>query len=211
MLVSGPVLPPGNVPAARDISTVAAQLDPVEWIRISGGQVPDGEWHPSQEVAHLWWAATPLCVDGLPVTGLALVHAAQLAHMLGARVATSAEWEWMAAGGTRRFPWGQQVPGPGHANLRGFGPGRPTQVRAHPAGRTPDGIWDVAGNVWEWASAPWRRDRVALLRGGSYNSLVQYAECAHANDIPPNISSPGIGLRPVRDTAPTPPTSGATP
>lgn len=211
MLVSGPVLPPGNVPAARDASTVAAAVDPVEWIRISGGPVAAGEWHPAQEVGTLWWAATPLAVAGMPVTGLALPHAAQLAHQLGARIPTSAEWEWMASGAVRRFPWGDHAPKRGHANLRGLGPGLPTPVRAHAAGRTPDGLWDVGGNVWEWTTAPWRRDRVALLRGGSYNSLAQYAECAHANDVPPGISSPGIGLRPVRDTAPTSPSSGDTP
>ncbi|WP_381560703.1 hypothetical protein [Streptomyces eurythermus] len=45
---------------------------------------------------------------------------------------------------------------------------------------------------------------------GSYHSPAQYAECAHANDAPPGIASPGIGLRPVRSTAPTPPTRGDT-
>ncbi|MFB8085016.1 formylglycine-generating enzyme family protein [Streptomyces sp. NPDC055992] len=182
----------------------------MEWIRISGGSVPAGEWHPAQEVATLWWASTPLAVAGLPVTGLTLPQAAQLAHRVGARIATSAEWEWMASGTVRRFPWGDQVPGPGHANLRGLDSGRPTPVRSHADGRTPDGLWDVGGNVWEWTTAPWRRDRIALLRGGSYNSPSQYAECAHANDIPPGICSPGIGLRPVRNTAPTPATDGAT-
>lgn len=164
------------------------------------------EWHPAQEAATLWWASTPLAVAGMPVTGLTLPQAAQL----GARIPTSAEWEWMASGAVRRFPWGNHVPGPGHANLRGLGPGLPTPVRSHTVGRTPHGLWDVGGNVWEWTTAPWRRDRIALLRGGSYNSLSQYAECAHAIDVPPGIVSPGIGLRPVRDTAPTPATAGDT-
>ncbi|WP_323379745.1 formylglycine-generating enzyme family protein [Streptomyces alkaliphilus] len=180
----------------------------MEWILLSGGRVPAGEWHPAREVATLWWAATPLTIAGVPITGLTLPHAAQLAHRLGARMPTSVEWEWMASGAVRRFPWGNDTPGRDHANLRGLGPGHPTPVRTHPAGRTPDGLWDVGGNVWEWTTAPWRRDRVALLRGGSYHSLAQYAECAHANDVPPGIASPGIGLRPVRDTGPTPPTRG---
>ncbi|GGV50252.1 hypothetical protein GCM10010245_79030 [Streptomyces spectabilis] len=41
-----------------------------------------------------------------------------------------------------------------------------------------------------------------LLRGGSYHSLAPYAACAHANDAPPGLHSPGIGIRPVRDTPP---------
>ncbi|WP_246150118.1 formylglycine-generating enzyme family protein [Streptomyces qinzhouensis] len=187
------------MPAARDLSTVAAGLDPVGWIRISGGTGPAGEWHPAQTVPDLWWAAAPLAREGMPVTGLALLEAAQLSAEMGGRLPTSAEWEWMASrGGHRRFPWGDTEPVPGTANLRGFGPCRATPVTAHPAGRTPEGLWDVGGNVWEWTTAPWRRDRIALLRGGSYHSLVQYACCAHANDVPGHLSSPGIGIRPVR-------------
>ncbi|MGV2915258.1 formylglycine-generating enzyme family protein [Streptomyces alfalfae] len=186
------------MPAARDLSTVAAGLDAVQWIRVSGGRAPAGEWHPAQDVPDLWWASAPLAEDGLPVTGLPPVAAAQLAALLGGRLPTSAEWEWMAGRGRRRFPWGDEPPEPGSANLRDFGPSCATPVTAHPAGRTAEGLWDVAGNVWEWTTAPWRRDRIALLRGGSYNSLIQYASCAHTNDVPGHLSSPGIGLRPVR-------------
>ncbi|AQY20222.1 hypothetical protein T261_00797 [Streptomyces lydicus] len=177
----------------------------MQWIRITGGDVPDGEWHPSQPVPTLWWSATPVAVDGLPVTGLPILQAAQLAMLLDGRLPTSAEWEWMAGRGRHRFPWGDQAPAPGVANLRGLGPGTTTPVHAHPDGRTPDGVWDVGGNVWEWTTAPWRADRVALLRGGSYHSLPQYASCAHANDVPPSLSSPGIGIRPVRSTPPPAP------
>ncbi|MFD7551460.1 formylglycine-generating enzyme family protein [Streptomyces sp. NPDC059816] len=120
-----------------------------------------------------------------------LLEAAQLSAVLGGRLPNSAEWEWMASrGGYRRFPWGDAEPAPGTANLRSFGPGRATAVTTHPAGRTPEGLWDVGGNVWEWTTAPWRRDRIALLRGGSYHSLVQYASCAHANDVPGHLASP---------------------
>lgn len=90
----------------------------MEWIHISGGPVPAGEWHPAQEVATLGWALTPLSVAGMPLTGLTLPRAAQLAHRLGVRIPPSAEWEWMASGAVRRFPWGNQIPGPRHANLR---------------------------------------------------------------------------------------------
>ncbi|MCB5908101.1 formylglycine-generating enzyme family protein [Streptomyces pinistramenti] len=174
----------------------------MEWIRLPGGRVPAGEWHRAQPVAVLWWSATPLTADGLPLTGLRLDEAAELASELGGRIPTSAEWEWMAGGGSRRYPWGAAEPSAQHANLRASGPGHTTPVHAHPAGRTPQGLWDVAGNVWEWTTAPWRRDGIALLRGGSYHSLSQYAACAH--DAPPGLRSPGIGLRLVRDTPPAP-------
>ncbi|MFF4924218.1 formylglycine-generating enzyme family protein [Kitasatospora sp. NPDC001261] len=169
---------------------------------MTGGRLPDREWHRAQDVLDLWWADTPLSRAGLPITDLTLHQAHVLAAGLGGRLPTSPEWEWMAGAGKRRYPWGEQEPTAEHANLRGHGPATTTAVRTHPAGRTPEGLWDVAGNVWEWTSAPWRRDRAALLRGGSYNSLAQYASCTHANDVPPDLSSPGIGIRPVRDTPP---------
>ncbi|MFQ6197709.1 formylglycine-generating enzyme family protein [Streptomyces sp. NPDC000405] len=150
----------------------------------------------------MWWSATPLADLGLPLTGLSLHDASALAPALGGRVPTTAEWEWMASGGQRRYPWGDEAPTGEHANLRNTGPGCCTGVHRHPAGRTPHGLWDVAGNVWEWTTAPGRRDGVALLRGGSYHSLVQYAACTHANDVPTDLRSHGIGMRIVRDAPP---------
>lgn len=184
---------------------LTAGTDPVQWVRVDGGNLPDGEWHRAQPVPVLWWSDAPLSSAGLPHTGISLPQAEAVARMLGGRMPTSAEWEWMAGAGRRRYPWGQSDPTPEHANLRDLGPGTPTAVHRHPAGRTPQGLWDVAGNVWEWTTAPWRRDDVAFLRGGSYQSLPQYAQCAHANDVPPSLRSPGIGLRIVRDCTPTTP------
>ncbi|MGI5337688.1 formylglycine-generating enzyme family protein [Streptomyces sp. CA-181903] len=170
---------------------------------MNGGHLPEGEWHRPQEVPDLWWSATPLAGRGLPLTGLSLHEAVALAAALGGRVPTTAEWEWMASGGQRRYPWGDESPSVEHANLRSLGPGCCTGVHRHPAGRTPHGLWDVAGNVWEWTTAPGRRDGVALLRGGSYHSLAHYAACTHANDVPPDLRSHGIGIRIVRDPSPT--------
>lgn len=200
--VSGPDRPPGSVPAARDTTSVAAAVDPVGWILVRGGRLPDRPWHRAQRVADLWWAAAPLSCGSRPVTGVTLRQAERLAALVGGRVPTSPEWEWMASAGHRLYPWGEQEPTAAHANLRASGPGTTTAVRGHRAGRTPEGLWDVAGNVWEWTRAPGRRHGAALLRGGSYNSLAQYAACTHANDVPPDLSSPGIGVRPVRDTPP---------
>ncbi|MEE1823888.1 SUMF1/EgtB/PvdO family nonheme iron enzyme [Streptomyces sp. BE20] len=173
------------------------------WIPVKGGRLGDREWHRAADVADLWWSDTSLAHEGLPVVDLTMYQASRVAELLGARLPTSVEWEWMASRGHRLYPWGDQDPTEQHANLRPWSPGRTTPGRAHPAGRTPEGVWDVAGNSWEWTLAPWRRDGAALLRGGSYHSLVQYASCRHANDVLPGLASPGIGLRLVRDTDPT--------
>lgn len=103
----------------------------------------------------------------------------------------------MAGRGVRRYPWGETEPLRRHANLRDLGPGRITTVGDFPLGATPEGLLDVAGNVWEWtaSSAP---GGGAVIRGGSYNSIALYARCAFSNEVPADLSSPGIGLRVVR-------------
>jgi sulfatase modifying factor 1 len=163
------------------------------------------------DVSDLVWAATPLTAgqarqlgylvagDGrLPVTGLTWVRARELAEAAGGRLPTSPEWEWMAGSGVRRYPWGQAEPDGPYANLRGYGPCRPTPPGSFPLGATPSGLLDVAGNVWEWTATFVPGDGAAV-RGGSYNSISLYARCTFTNEIPATATSPGIGLRVVRD------------
>ncbi|WP_395110620.1 formylglycine-generating enzyme family protein [Actinomadura sp. SCN-SB] len=147
--------------------------------------------------------ALPLAIalaeaGNLPITGISHTQARLLAAAAGGRLPTSQEWEWMAGGGKRRYPWGDTGPDDRHANLRGLGPERATPVGAYPHGATPDGLLDVAGNVWEWTATP-RPGQGVVIRGGSYNSITMYAHCAYINDVPAALASPGIGVRVVRD------------
>ena len=203
---------PGSVPAAQVASTVLAS--PPRWIDVAGGVLPASRWRPATTVGDLHWMATPVTAALLtsvsetpstagwslvPATGLTWQQAALVAAQLGGPLPTSAEWEWMAGAGVRRYPWGDEepsTPGGRRANVRGFGPDAPTPVGAYPQGATPAGILDVAGNVWEWTSTPVPGGYV--VRGGSYRALSLYARCAFANEVPAVLASPGIGLRVVR-------------
>jgi hypothetical protein len=83
------------------------------------------------------------------------------------RLPLEEEWEWAASGGKRKFPWGDTPPQKKHANfnepLQGLSP-----VNAHPEGATPEGVMDMAGNIWEWTATWWdEKKEQRVLRGGA--------------------------------------------
>ncbi|WP_239165831.1 formylglycine-generating enzyme family protein [Catellatospora citrea] len=158
-------------------------------------------------MADLLVTATPLTcsqvnLDGpslMPVIGLNHRAAARLAIEVGGRLPTSVEWEWIAAGPQRRrFPWGEQDWAPHLARLRHDAVfDGPAPVGAYPAGATPQGVLDLAGNVWEWtASQVMGGGR--WIRGGSYASRPLYGQTTFLNAVHAERCSPGIGIRVVR-------------
>ena len=126
------------------------------------------------------------------------------------RLPTEREWEW-AAGGRREdpgkvlkvkeYPWGDTPePTQKHANFNA-NEGATTPVGRYPDGATPEGLYDMAGNVWEWVEN-WPDDDKdwKALRGGSwYYGAPEILRCAARDfDFPVIWDFNYIGFRVVR-------------
>ena len=189
-----------------------------EWERVDGAnwQHPDG---PQSEAA-----------PNEPVCQVSWSDAAAYALWAGKRLPTEAEWEYAARGGLvgKRYAWGDDLRPLGRVVANWWQGQFPEHNTGEDGfiGRAPVksfqpngyGVYDVAGNVWEWC-ADWyaddyyqraRRDNPVgptagterVIRGGSWmcaeNFCTNYRVAARSHATP-DTGLNNLGFRCVRD------------
>jgi formylglycine-generating enzyme required for sulfatase activity len=130
-----------------------------------------------------------------PVVGVSWYEAFAYARSCGARLPSEAERERAARGGEgRRYPWGTEFDA-SHCNTRECRLFRVAPVGIFPGGRSPHGVDDLVGNVWEWVEDDWNenyqgapgdgsawvnesRGSDRVIRGGAWGNVAQRARAA---------------------------------
>ena len=101
--------------------------------------------------APAYWDDPRLSNANQPVVGVSWTDASAFCQWEGKRLPTEAEWERAAKGpeGDNHYPWGH-ILDPKKANY-GQNIGRTTPVDSYPEGVSGYGLYNMAGNVFEWA------------------------------------------------------------
>ncbi|WP_235880426.1 bifunctional serine/threonine-protein kinase/formylglycine-generating enzyme family protein [Polyangium aurulentum] len=141
-----------------------------------------------------------------PVTGISLndgeAYAAWLdrtGRVRGARLCSEVEWERAARGADdREFPHGDALE-PGEANFdetyaKVVASMGPDEVGSFPATASPFGVFDMAGNVYEWTLSSLEPGK-SVVRGGAYFYDAMTARSTNRTTLERSLRDTRVGLR----------------
>ena len=123
---------------------------PVHPVTVSGFWIQEHEVTNEEYRRFIPGHSFPAGQERHPVVNVNWQQAMDYAGSLGGSLPTEAQWEFAARGTAgRTYPWGEAAPTCALAQMFGCD-GDAIAVMSRPAGATPEGVHDLAGNVWEW-------------------------------------------------------------
>jgi formylglycine-generating enzyme required for sulfatase activity len=172
------------------------------------------EFHNGEYLAHWHDGKYPAGTADHPVKNVSWYAAMAYCQWNGGRLPTEAEWEYAAGAGQSdaAFPWGDEMPNTTLANYGASEIGGPVSVGSYPANAT--GLFDMAGNVWEYTLDEWR-DHYSepklpapgtlaevttrrAVRGGSWDGHPVNLRVRFRDSHPPEGAGAHVGFRCVR-------------
>jgi len=155
------------------------------------------------------WVEKFIPGEDYPIVGVTWHDAEAYCKWRGKRLPIQDEWEFAARGDERRmYPWGNDNPDGTRGNFADINADVPWRnisyndgykflapIGSYPQGATPDGIYDLGGNVKEWtATVDWKK-KVAITKGGSFKNA--FDDMQGADQRPANIDTVNhdIGFR----------------
>ncbi|MFO7635610.1 MAG: SUMF1/EgtB/PvdO family nonheme iron enzyme [Caldilinea sp.] len=190
----------------------AAQMAEIPAFRIDRFEATVSQYRACYERGACPWPSTPASAtrpDYLldpafaesPMINIDYDSADRFCRFMGKRLPTAAEWEVAAAyapatGRMYRFPWGDEF-AVQFANSAASGIGDTVQVGSfQPAGDSPLGAADMAGNVAEWTSSVVQAEMTMhLVKGGSFVSEADSLRTTVAEAIAPRSTANWLGVR----------------
>lgn len=128
-----------------------------------------------------------------PVTHVSFYDASLYAKYVGKRLPTEVEWEYaIKYKEGDEYPWGSEFR-EGYANVN---TGKIAAVHAFSKGKTSIGIFQMAGNVWEWTSTAFGdAQENRIIKGGSFAYPGEYARASYRDAFYPHLSKADLGFR----------------
>ena len=136
-------------------------------------------------------------IPNQPAIGVTWHEAQAYAIANNARLLTLNERLHVMRGDANRpYPWGQPF-GYANANTAEEGLGKPVAVGLYVADCTPEGVYDLAGNVAEWTSD--EADDEVIIHPGSWTSPSMSSWAKARALVPRKTRSADLGFRIARD------------
>lgn len=221
---------------ADERPSFVARMDPyyIDETEVTNGHyrvcVEAGECRPPQNPGATYHPAyfNSLAYDDYPVIFVTWYDADQFCRWRGARLPSEAEWERAAGFDPQemikyRYPWGNEFDGerlnfcdtncPRSDRNTAYNDGHrdTAPVGSYPEGRSPIGVYDMAGNVMEWVDDWYDRryyeqapnvnprgpaeGEFKVIRGGSWLSSEAGVTVTARNHYDPRVARANLGFR----------------